>query len=366
MARKKAATKATRKKAAKPSGRATSVKTPSTRRTSTGQVVYVCDGRRREVTLPEKVSRGQRNQRYQALPEIVNSIVESCETLQEINHLDKTMLPDSEAAIRIIDVAREILFPGYFGDKSCDAENLHYHVGDRLHQLYLTLSEQIYRSVRHECRRQDEECAHCRSLAEANAQETLRRIPEVRRLLSLDVRAASDGDPAAKSFHEIILSYPGLLAISVYRLAHELFALGVPMLPRMMTEYAHMLTGIDIHPGATIGESFFIDHGTGVVIGETTVIGDNVKIYQGVTLGAMSFPKDACGKLIRGHKRHPTIEDNATIYAQATILGDTTVGRGSVIGGNVWLTADVPPDSYVTAVTPRPVVRPKRRRKGAS
>ncbi|MBN2582942.1 MAG: serine acetyltransferase, partial [Planctomycetes bacterium] len=195
-------------------------------------------------------------------------------------------------------------------------------------------------------------------------QEVLRRIPAIRKLLALDVRAAFSGDPAAKEFSEIILSYPGLLAISVYRLAHELWQLGVPLLPRMMTEYAHAVSGIDIHPGATIGRSFFIDHGTGVVIGETTIIGDRVKLYQGVTLGALSFPKDGCGDLIRDQKRHPTIASDVTIYAQATILGgNTVVGRGSTIGGNVWLTESVPPRSYVTLEQPKLVVRPKLRAK---
>ena len=320
-----------------------------------------CQGRNRPVQVPTPEAAGQR---YRALSEIVHQVVRSCQSLPEINHLDSTMLPDSGAAIRIIEVAREIFFPGYCGDRNCTPENMAYHIGDRLHQLYLILSEQIYRSVRHDCRRDGPECPHCMTLAEANAQDVLRRIPEIRRLLTLDVRAAFDGDPAARSFHEIILGYPGMLAISVYRLAHELWVLGVPMLPRMMTEYAHMLTGIDIHPGAIIGESFFIDHGTGVVIGETTVIGKNVKLYQGVTLGALSFPKDGCGKLIRGQKRHPTIEDQVTIYAQATILGgDATIGEGSTIGGNVWLTHSVPPHSIVTVENPRPEIRPKQRRR---
>jgi serine O-acetyltransferase len=261
----------------------------------------------------------------------------------------------------IIDVAREIFFPGYFGDRTCTSDNLAYHIGDLLHQLYLMLAEQIYRCVRHQCRRRGPECPHCKTLAETNAQQALQRIPEIRRLLDLDVKAAMDGDPAARSYDEIILGYPGLLAISVYRLAHELWDLSVPLLPRMLTEHAHGATGIDIHPGARIGESFFIDHGTGVVIGETTVIGDNVKLYQGVTLGALSFPKDACGNLIRGQKRHPTIEDNVTIYAQATILGGSTiVGRHSTVGGNVWLTEPVPPYSLVTTENPKLVVRSKK------
>jgi serine O-acetyltransferase len=181
----------------------------------------------------------------------------------------------------------------------------------------------------------------------------LSALPEIRRVMATDVRAAFDGDPAAKSHDEIIFSYPGIMAISVYRLAHTLFNLGVPLLPRMMTEYAHSVTGIDIHPGATIGERFVIDHGTGVVVGETTVIGNNVRIYQGVTLGALSLPRDA-GNQLRGKKRHPTIEDDVIIYSGATILGgDTTIGARSVIGGNVWLTESVPPDTKVLIEAPR-------------
>jgi len=181
----------------------------------------------------------------------------------------------------------------------------------------------------------------------------LRRIPELRRLLWLDVQAAYDGDPAAKSHEEVMLSYPCITAIATYRVAHELYESGIPLIPRMMTEWAHSETGIDIHPGAKIGERFFIDHGTGVVIGETTTIGNDVKMYQGVTLGALSFPKGPDGKVVKGGKRHPDIEDGVTIYAEATILGgDTRIGKGSVIGGNVWLTSSVPPGTKVT-VTPK-------------
>jgi len=322
----------------------------------------VCRVRGKEV--PSQVLRAgtRAGQRYEALPDIVQGIVTSCDALPNINHLDATTLPDSAVVVRIVNVAREIFFPGYYGDKTCTADNLAYHVGDRLHELYLLLSDQVYRSVRHECRREGPECPHCKRLAESNAQDVLRAIPGIRRLLDLDVKALYDGDPAARGYHEIILGYPGLFAVSVYRFAHELWKLGVPLLPRMMTEYAHAETGIDIHPGATIGESFFMDHGTGIVIGETTVIGNNVKLYQGVTLGALSFPKDACGKLVRGHKRHPTIEDNVTVYAQATILGgNTVVGTGSTVGGNVWLTESVPPNSYVSIEEPKLVVRTLKR-----
>ncbi len=354
MAAKKAA-KRKKKKRSRATGK---------RRKNEGASPTLCEGRDTEV--PPEVIRSvdKRNERYRALPEIVQRLVETCDQLPEINHLDSTLLPETDVAVRIIEVAREVFFPGYYGDKNCTADNLAYHLGDRLHELYLLLSEQIYRSVRHQCRREGPECPHCKALAEANAQQVLGRLPEVRRLLALDVRALYDGDPAGRSYDEIILSYPGLFAVAVYRLAHELWELHIPMLPRMMTEYAHARTGIDIHPGARIGESFFIDHGTGVVIGETTVIGHNVKLYQGVTLGALSFPKDGSGKLVRGRKRHPTIEDDVTIYSGATILGgETVVGRGSTIGGNIWLTESVPPNSYAVTEKPNLVVRTMKRRR---
>ena len=181
----------------------------------------------------------------------------------------------------------------------------------------------------------------------------LERLPAMRELLAGDVRAHYDGDPAARSFDEVVFCYPGLYAITVYRAAHELWQMDIPLLPRIMTEHAHGRTGIDIHPGAQIGKNFFIDHGTGVVIGETTEIGNNVRIYQGVTLGALSFPTDEHGNIMRGHKRHPTIEDNVTIYSGATILGgETTIGENSVIGGNVWITSSVPPNTTVFMATP--------------
>ena len=191
----------------------------------------------------------------------------------------------------------------------------------------------------------------------------LQKLPEIRRMLETDAQAAYEGDPAATSRMEVVLAYPGMYAVTVHRLAHELYRLKVPIIPRVMSELAHSKTGIDIHPGATIGERFFIDHGTGVVIGETTVIGNNVKVYQGVTLGALSFPKDAgTGMLMKGHKRHPNVEDNVVIYAGATILGgDTVIGHDSEIGGNVWLMESIPPYSRVYNKPPAPEIREKRR-----
>ena len=232
--------------------------------------------------------------------------------------------------------------------------NVAYHVGDLIDSLHDRMTQQIARAFRHNCLAQDLE-TDFEFRAQEIAVQFLSTIPELRRLLSEDAQAAYDGDPAAKSLDEIAFCYPGVAAISVYRLAHVLYELGVPLIPRMMTEYAHGKTGIDIHPGARIGNRFFIDHGTGVVIGQTTEIGNGVKIYQGVTLGALSFPRDeSTGEVLRGTKRHPTIEDEVVIYANATILGgETTIGRHSVIGSSAWLTRSVAPHTIVTIENPR-------------
>jgi serine O-acetyltransferase len=219
-------------------------------------------------------------------------------------------------------------------------------------ELFEKLSEQIVLSTQHECLRSNRPCPQCIERGEETALQFIEALPEIRGVLATDVRAALDGDPAAKSHDEVIFSYPGLFAINVYRMAHKLYELDVPLLPRMMTEYAHSLTGIDIHPGAKIGESFFIDHGTGVVVGETTEIGNRVRLYQGVTLGALSIPRDTVGRF-RDKKRHPTIEDDAIIYLNATILGaKAVIGARSIIGGNVWITDRVPPDTKVLLKQP--------------
>jgi serine O-acetyltransferase len=224
---------------------------------------------------------------------------------------------------------------------------LEYYLGQQATALYEILSEQIILAIRHDCIRQNQPCVHCEPLGHQLTVEFLKELPELRTMLAKDIRAAYDGDPAAKSYDEIIFSYPGIWAIMVYRIAHKLYHQDIHLMPRIMTEYAHGRTGIDIHPGAHIGESFFIDHGTGVVIGETCTIGNRVRIYQGVTLGALSLSKAEC-KRLRSKKRHPSIEDDVIIYANATILGgDTVVGARSVIGGNVWLTHSVPPDTEV-------------------
>jgi serine O-acetyltransferase len=288
------------------------------------------------------------------LPGIVNALVESCRDPETFHHLNLAGLPSQGAVVQLLEGFKRILFPGYFGGQDIDGHTLPYQIGIEVDRLFGGLSRQITLSIRHECRRYQQICTQCQERGQQESIALLKKMPELRRTLAEDVRAAYQGDPAAKSFDEIIFSYPGLLAITTYRLAHELFIQGVPIVPRMMGEYAHSVTGIDIHPGATIGGHFFIDHGTGVVIGETSVVGRQVRIYQGVTLGALSLPMEEKGDLLRTSKRHPTIEDRVTIYAGATILGgDTVIGSGSVIGGNVWLTRSVPPGTTVMIETPR-------------
>lgn len=294
----------------------------------------------------------------QRLPEITQKVVATyVDTPVRLHHLEITPLPSRESMIEVIALLQEIIFPGYFGKKGMDPGSIQYHVGDCLETLYELLFREIYRGIRHGCQVSEHRCSHCEEAAEAHTLEFLEKIPALRTALATDVEAAYDGDPAAKSHDEIIFSYPAIYTIMIYRLAHELHLQEIPLLPRIMTELAHSKTGIDIHPGAKIGRYFFIDHGTGVVIGETCEIGENVKLYQGVTLGALSFPKDQEGKLIRGTKRHPTIEDDVVIYSGATVLGgDTVIGRGSIIGGNVWLTHSVPPRTKVLIANPQLIV----------
>ncbi|HVF56732.1 MAG TPA: serine O-acetyltransferase EpsC, partial [Pyrinomonadaceae bacterium] len=249
-------------------------------------------------------------------------------------------------------VVQELLFPGYVGVQGLTVEALRLHVEARMTWLFEAMTEQINRAVSHGTKIGDTCLVTEREAAECAA-EFLAQLPHLRAVLASDVQAAYDGDPAASCLDEIIFSYPSIYAVMVYRLAHELYKLRVPLIPRIMTEYAHYRTGIDIHPGTRIGSSFFIDHGTGVVVGGTAVIGDHVKLYQGVTLGAFSFDKDTNGRVVRNTKRHPTIEDDVVIYAGATILGgNTVIGRGSVIGGNVWLTHSVPPRTRVLQESP--------------
>jgi len=294
------------------------------------------------------------------LPRIAEEIIDTCNDRECYTHVDYEPIPSRECVIEIIDRLREILFPGYFTRGKLDPVNLRYSMGQSATTVFDMLSEQIGLSIRHDCFRYDQPCSDCSEQGHRLALRLLEEIPSIRKTLATDVAASYDGDPAAKSYDEIIFSYPGIFAIAVYRVANKLFNYGVPLLPRIMTEYAHSVTGIDIHPGADIGESFVIDHGTGVVIGETTTIGQNVRIYQGVTLGALSIPKDSADQF-RGRKRHPTIEDEVIIYSGATILGgDTIIGSRSVIGGNVWLTKSVPPDTTVIMETPRLIYKSKK------
>jgi serine O-acetyltransferase len=291
------------------------------------------------------------------LPQIAQKIIDNCGDEECYNHVDFEPIPSKDAVVKIINKFLEIVFPGFFSNEKLDPVNLRFNMGQCVTQFFSMLSEQVTNSVRHDCFRYELSCQECNEKGHEIALKVLENVPLIRKILATDVRGAFDGDPAAKSYDEIIFSYPGIYAITVYRMAHELYHLNVPLLPRIMTEYAHSKTGIDIHPGAHINESFVIDHGTGVVIGETTEIGKNVRIYQGVTLGALSLPKDA-GKQLRGKKRHPTIEDDVIIYSGATILGgDTIIGARSVIGGNVWITESVPPDTRVLMEKPRLIYR---------
>ncbi len=293
---------------------------------------------------------------------VIEAMVKSCHDDKTVDHVGAALIPSKDEIIRILGILQDVLFPGFFGKQELSPSTLEYHLGNELTQLYEALSAQLSRSIRHECRRTDSLCVKCIQKGREEAVLFMEKLPDLRWALSLDVKAHFDGDPAAKSLDEIVFSYPGLYAIFVYRMAHEFFLKNIPLMPRIMTEHAHSLTGIDINPGATIGKEFFIDHGTGVVIGETTNIGDRVRIYQGVTLGALSVPRGSeGGNALRGRKRHPTIEDDVTIYAQATILGgETVIGARSVIGGNVWLTSSVPPDTTVLIEPPTHVFKADR------
>lgn len=298
------------------------------------------------------------------IPSIVDRLVASVHQHPHMQHLDRVYLPDRRAIIDSISALRELVFPGYFGKQGLTRHNVAYRIGEIVNELADVLYEQARFCLRYRenipgvNNGADERREECDREAAEIVSIFFDRIPAVRDMLAGDVQAAFDGDPAAQSTDEAIYSYPGLFAIMVQRLAHEFHKLQVPLLPRIMTEYAHSRTGIDIHPGATLGRRFFIDHGTGIVIGETTQIGDNVKIYQGVTLGALA---PAYGQALRGQKRHPTIEDDVTIYAGATILGgDTVIGKGVVIGGNVFITSSVPEGNQVSAEPPRLRYRDRR------
>jgi serine O-acetyltransferase len=287
------------------------------------------------------------------LPAIIDDLVASSRDPNLLAHVDAELTPSVEKAVEILGRTKRLLFPGYFNDQVLDNNQLEYAIGMEVTRLFEILSAEIALSIKHDCQRYDMVCTHCQERGQHEAIHFLERLPEIRKILTTDVHAAYQGDPAAKTIDEVVISYPGVLAITIHRIAHQLRHQDIPLLPRMMSEYGHSITGIDIHPGATIGSSFFIDHGTGVVIGETTEIGERVRIYQGVTLGALSLPKEEVEQL-RYAKRHPTIEDDVTIYAGATILGgETVIGRGSVIGGSVWITSSVPPGTKVFLAPPK-------------
>jgi serine O-acetyltransferase len=293
------------------------------------------------------------------IPEVVKALSLSYEGMQGINHIEGFNLPSRKEIASILKDLREIIFPGFAERKVINLENAHYFIGDIVSRVYAELSKQIARSLRYHCKLN--KCSNCNiyEQADATAAALIKKLPEIRDILKKDVVAAYEGDPAAKSFDEIILSYPGIHAVTVHRIAHELYSANIPLIPRMMASLAYAGTGIDLHPGAKLGDNFFIDHGAGVVIGETAVIGKNVKIYQGVTLGALSFPKDKKGNIMKGNKRHPTLEDNVTVYSGATILGDIVIGHDSVIGGNVWLTENISPNTTLTIPKPELKIKSK-------
>lgn len=284
----------------------------------------------------------------------VEGLLRSYEEAGGINHRSGANLPSTESVVRIVQDLETLAFPGYRREDGIDDSNVGYMVGELAHRVAGSLVAEIERSLEYAARLEGKDgCpAACHLEARDLALAFLEDLPGLRRLLMTDVAAAFAGDPAARSVEEVILAYPGLEAVTVHRFAHWFWSREVPLIPRMMAEYVHRKTGIDIHPGAEIGERFFIDHGTGVVIGETCVIGAGVKVYQGVTLGALSVRKETCGQ-----KRHPTIGDGVTIYSGATILGGATViGPGSIVGGNVWLTRSVPAGTRVYAPQGEPVI----------
>jgi serine O-acetyltransferase len=291
--------------------------------------------------------------KYLKIDSVLNGVVESLcapESYMGVYHQPSfgSPMPSVELLSEIVERLRSVLFPGFFKESFITPENMAYFVGSKLEKVRRELTVQVERGFCFACDKDEHSCsADCSVRAENLCNQFLQTLPKVRRLLATDVQAAFAGDPAAKNPGETIFCYPSIRAVTNHRIAHELHKLGVPLIPRIISEMAHSATGIDIHPGATVGESFFIDHGTGTVIGETCIIGKNVRLYQGVTLGAKSFPKGENGHLVKGIARHPIVEDNVTIYSGATILGRITIGEGAVIGGNVWVVDDVTPGTRI-------------------
>lgn len=286
----------------------------------------------------------------------IDSYIASFSRTQEARDNKRGLvLPQMDDIVSLEDELVKLFFPGLSGGES--KSKLISVVTYHMENVTRLLSDSIFLALCYEDKGKHADVSIFEKQAAAYVDDLASHFPDIRNLLKLDAEAGFNGDPAAKSIHEIILAYPAIRALAVHRVAHHLYRLGVPLIPRMMNELMHRYTGIDIHPGAEIGESFFIDHGTGVVIGETTVIGNHVKIYQGVTLGALSFPKDACGMFLKDIKRHPTVKDNVTIYANATVLGDITIGENSIIGSSAWIKEDIPPCSLVMTPTPEVIIR---------
>ena len=285
------------------------------------------------------------------LNDLVGKICDTYQDTKGINHIEGHNLPRQKEILDVLEKLMEVVFPGFSGMGNYSIKTIAYNIGDLLTDIYCELVGQIVRSFQYRCA--NENCEDCKigEISEIAVKALFDSIPEIRETMKLDIAAAYAGDPAAMSIDEIVVSYPGIKAITIQRFAHVLYNQEVPLIPRMMCEHAHTITGIDIHPGAQLGKGVFIDHGTGVVIGETAVIGNNVKIYQGVTLGAMRF--------IKGSKRHPTLEDGVTVYSGASVLGDIVIGKGAVIGGNAWVTSDVEPNCRVTILPPEHKIRNK-------
>jgi len=306
--------------------------------------------------MKESKKEGSMKRRVQVVmhdENIIQAVVnELCrpESYQVVYHRPtlEGVMPSLEVLTEVVERLRMVLFPAYFSDSEVTPATMPYITGSHLERVERLLAEQIRRGFGFSCEKTDRaSCIECEDRSKALSRRFIATVPEIRRMLATDVMAAYEGDPAAKSTSETIFCYPSIKAMTNFRIAHELYLLGVEIIPRIITEMAHSATGIDVHPGATIGERFFIDHGTGTVIGETCEIGRNVRLYQGVTLGAKSFPKDEAGRLVKGIARHPVVEDDVIIYSGTTILGRVRIGRGSVIGGNVWLDHDVEPFTTV-------------------
>lgn len=288
-----------------------------------------------------------------SLSRLVEGMLESYRGDPRGHHINRRFLPSRDEILELVKLLLQLFYPGYFGRQDLTDENLAYHVGNLVSELREKLARQVETCLCFAAEIEGQAAGGCPDQARRVTAGFLDRLASIREALILDVQAAYDGDPAAASLDEVILAYPGLLAVTVHRVAHELRVLGVPLMPRIMSEWAHSRSGADIHPGAHIGRSFFIDHATGVVVGETTTIGSNVKLYQGVTLGALSIPRDERGRVIRDTKRHPTVEDNVTVYANATVLGgDTVLGADSVVGGSVFITQSISPGTRVALRPP--------------